>query len=263
MAPAVESAGRGLFPAAPLWQIPLAPFDPTRWRAVLSNAHPLSQALRAKARHWSALWGVPDLSDSVRVEFSTRMRVSLGLCRPAQNRIRLAASLLNGGDEDSGPPAHGPLAHATVPSNGGSAEQRPEAPSGEGGLSDGRPTLLEEVLCHELAHAAVHRLHGRRAKPHGPEWKALMVKAGHEPRVRVLENDPRLPADFNRPRPRWEHRCPVCQVKQLAGRPVRQWRCLRCRKAGRSGKLEIRKVLPGGHEGCSESGRCSDKKEKP
>ena len=138
------------------------------------------------------------------VEFSTRMRVSLGLCRPAQNRIRLSAVLRDGGSSD----------------------------------------LLEEVLCHELAHVAVHRLHGRRAKPHGPEWKSLMRKAGFEPRVRVRENDPRLPKAFNKPRPRWEHRCPVCGVTQMAGRPVRQWRCVRCRKAGRSGKLRIRKILP-------------------
>jgi hypothetical protein len=206
----------------PLWRI-----QPWLGGRVTSNgADPWGdgpRALREQARHWATLWGVPDLADSVTVEFSTRMRVSLGLCRPAQNRIRLSSVLLEG---DSADPT---AAH----------------PPDEGGApSFSRASLLEEVLCHELAHVAVQRLHGRRAKPHGPEWKALMRKAGFEPRVRLLENDPRLPAAFNRPRPRWEHRCPVCGVKQLAGRPVRQWRCIRCRKAGRSGRLEIRKILP-------------------
>mgnify|MGYP001825526761 CR=1 FL=1 len=163
--------------------------------------------LLKKARHWEEAWGLPGLVDSVTVEFSTRMRVSLGLCRPVQGRIRLAA-----------------------------------------GLRKGNASLLEEVFCHELAHVAVHRLYGRRAKPHGPEWKSLMVKAGHEPRVRVLENDPRLPAAFPKPRPRWEHRCPVCQTWHVAGRPVRQWRCARCRDAGLPGKLVITK-LPLPHEG--------------
>ena len=169
----------------------------------MPDAHAIPAPLLEKARRWEEAWGLPGLLDSVTVEFSTRMRVSLGLCRPVQGRIRLAAGLRNGN-------AH----------------------------------LLEEVLCHELAHVAVHRLYGRRAKPHGPEWKSLLVKAGYEPRVRVLEDDPRLPAAFPKPRPRWEHRCPVCHTRHVAGRPVRQWRCAKCRAAGLSGTLVIRKLPP-------------------
>ena len=52
--------------------------------------------LREIARRWEEAWGLPGLLDSVTVEFSTRMRVSLGLCRPVQGRIRLAAGLRNG-----------------------------------------------------------------------------------------------------------------------------------------------------------------------
>ena len=142
----------------------------------MPDSHAIPGPLLEKARRWEEVWGLPGLMDSVTVEFSTRMRVSLGICRPVQGRIRLASCLRNGN-------AH----------------------------------LLEETLCHELAHVAVHRLCGRRAKPHGPEWKSLLVKAGHEPRVQVLENDPRLPASFTKPRPRWEHRCPVCQTWRVAG----------------------------------------------
>lgn len=162
-----------------------------------------------RARRWESLWGLPGLVDSVRVELSTRFRTSLGLCRPAQGRIRLAADLVS--SEGSG---------------------------------EGRAGLLEEVFCHELAHLAVYRLYGKRAKPHGPEWKALMVRAGFPPAVRVRENDPRLPDQITRPRARWEHRCPICRIERVAGRPVRQWRCVRCRNAGRPGRLEIRRLPP-------------------
>jgi hypothetical protein len=45
--------------------------------------------------------------------------------------------------------------------------------------------LLQEVLCHEMAHLATRELHGRNVRPHGPEWKALMTSAGFEPRTRL------------------------------------------------------------------------------
>lgn len=44
--------------------------------------------------------------------------------------------------------------------------------------------LFQEVLCHETAHLAAYRLHGRSIRPHGREWKALMATAGYEPAVR-------------------------------------------------------------------------------
>jgi len=45
--------------------------------------------------------------------------------------------------------------------------------------------LLAEVLCHEVAHVAVHELHGRSCRPHGAEWKALMRAAGFQARARI------------------------------------------------------------------------------
>jgi len=50
--------------------------------------------------------------------------------------------------------------------------------------------LLQEVLCHEMAHLAARELHGRKARPHGPEWKALMQKAGFAPRLRRRRRSP-------------------------------------------------------------------------
>lgn len=61
---------------------------------------------------------------------------------------------------------------------------------------------LEEVLCHEVAHLVCWWRHGR-TRPHGPEWRAIMLGAGHEPRVRLQPDDVVLkPRRRRRARPR-------------------------------------------------------------
>jgi predicted SprT family Zn-dependent metalloprotease len=92
---------------------------------------------------WGTLWGVPDLAGTVTVTFSTRLKRSLGRCRPASGRITLQAA----------------LEHA-------------------------EPALLAEVLCHEAAHVAAHRLSDGTAPPHGALWQDLVRAAGYEPRTR-------------------------------------------------------------------------------
>lgn len=106
-------------------------------------------------------------------------------------------------------------------------------------LLDQPRSLLEEVLCHEAAHVAVHELHRKRCRPHGAEWRALMMAAGFAPRVRMqLEN---LPAKMH-PSFVYEHHCPVCQAHRTARRPVRRWRCAACLGVGLSGELVITKL---------------------
>ncbi len=167
-----------------------------------------SEVWQPLVAEWAARWGTPGLESRLSVEVSTRLRTSLGLCTPAQTRLRIASFLL-------------------------------EAPS----------ALLYEVLCHEAAHAAVYELHARRVRPHGSEWKALMKLAGYTPRVRIpateLED---LPPATRRARVLWEHRCPVCQVFKMAGRPVRQWRCASCLRSGLSGELLISRSSAAGQE---------------
>ena len=158
--------------------------------------------LGSKAERWADLWALPGLTDSVTVEFTRRFRSSLGQCRPMEGRIRLAAHLAENGNED----------------------------------------LFEELLCHELAHVAVYRLHGRAVRPHGPEWKELVAAAGFKPRARFDRAEGRFPPRSQKPRARWEHQCPVCQATRMAGRPVRNWRCAECHEAGRSGKLIITRI---------------------
>ena len=84
-------------------------------------------------------------------------------------------------------------------------------------LENGHGELLEEVLCHEQAHVAVYRLHGRK------------------------------------PRPRWLHRCPVCQAQRIGFRSVPEWRGSACLGAGLSGDLVITRLPPVG-EGKEKGG---------
>jgi SprT protein len=100
--------------------------------------------------------------------------------------------------------------------------------------------MLREVLCHEAAHVAAWLLHGRRARPHGREWKDLMRVAGYEPRVK-WKGDPlaSVARSSGRPSTLYVHSCPVCSASRLARRPVPRWRCQACRDAGLEGRLEI------------------------
>lgn len=111
-------------------------------------------------------------------------------------------------------------------------------------LFEGPAALLEEVLCHEAAHAAVHRVHGRSVRPHGREWRGFMERAGLRARVRIPFEE--LPesrrAAIKQAAGSWLHRCPVCQATRLARTRVSRWRCRRCRERGLGGELRVERV---------------------
>jgi predicted SprT family Zn-dependent metalloprotease len=115
-------------------------------------------------------------------------------------------------------------------------------------LKEMQPSLLEEVLCHEVAHLAVFELFGENCRPHGPEWAQLMRTAGYEPRIRLVLDAAGIPAPDTRPRYTYLHYCPVCQSERVARRPVRSWRCADCVTLGLHGRLEIRRRPGGGEE---------------
>lgn len=107
--------------------------------------------------------------------------------------------------------------------------------------------LMEEVLCHEAAHAAVYARFGGDCSPHGPEWRQMMEMVGFEPRVRIpvlvregsgLRSAGRGPAYF-------VHRCPVCRSSRKASRPTQRLRCERCTKGGRTVAMKVEAAAVG------------------
>lgn len=115
----------------------------------------LSSDLKGAAVGWCELWQAQNLIPRIRIEVSKRQSTSLGLAYRGRDLVRINHSLL-GGD---------------------------------------REHLLREVLCHELAHIIAHSLSiaDREARPHGREWRALMVAAGFKPRVTVPAMEAGLP----------------------------------------------------------------------
>jgi predicted SprT family Zn-dependent metalloprotease len=143
------------------------------------------------------LWGLPELVSCVEIQFSRRLRSTLGRTRVDTRRVRLNPAL---------------------------------AETSEG--------LLEEVLCHELAHIAVYERFGTKAKPHGPEWAGLVRQAGYEPRLSAtIDGEKKHTNEL-----RFEHLCPVCQIVRYAKRPMTSWRCGGCVDAGLEGRLLIRSL---------------------
>ena len=166
----------------------------------MSTSIPLPAEFDKLIGEWFVSWELGPPPDNLRIEFSKRLKRSLGRCRPERPEIRLAARLL-----------------------------------------DGPTALLQEALCHELAHVATHSRFGRTVKPHGPEWKELMTRAGFEPRVHIQIDRPLSPNARKEPTV-WAHRCPVCQMTRVAHRRVPQWRCASCREEGLGGELVIERA---------------------
>jgi SprT protein len=96
-----------------------------------------------------------------------------------------------------------------------------------------------EVICHEAAHAVVWTRHGRKARPHGPEWQALVREAGFKPRASLIRCGHR-----GQPRPtrRFRHICDVCHFSRTANKGMPRWRCPECRTIGLEGTLRIERV---------------------
>jgi predicted SprT family Zn-dependent metalloprotease len=95
--------------------------------------------------------------------------------------------------------------------------------------------LRDEILVHEAAHIAAAILHGPRIRPHGPEWRALVLAAGYAPHATH-----RAPLPVRRRRRRsYRHYCRVCGYRYFARTTNRRWRCPVCIQAGYSGRLEV------------------------
>ena len=97
-------------------------------------------------------------------------------------------------------------------------------------------SALREIISHEAAHVVVWDQSGRAARPHGPEWAALMRTAGFEPRATLVRCGHRR-GTYDRIRIR--HFCAVCHFSRFAKRRMSGWRCPECRAIGLEGKLRM------------------------
>lgn len=106
-------------------------------------------------------------------------------------------------------------------------------------LSGASHARVAEVLCHEAAHVAAYEIFGESARPHGPEWAALVTAAGFRPRYKAIDRNALHPKLSHPPRKLFEHLCPVCQVTWVARKRMSRWRCTYCLADGLTGELVI------------------------
>jgi predicted SprT family Zn-dependent metalloprotease len=86
-------------------------------------------------------------------------------------------------------------------------------------------------------------LHGRKVRPHGKEWAALVEMAelaGFRTATPRQSSPKKLTKRSSSSR--FEHVCLVCHFKRVAKRRVPSWRCPDCRAAGLPGDLAIEKL---------------------
>lgn len=106
--------------------------------------------------------------------------------------------------------------------------------------------FIHTTVPHEIAHLLTHALHGSRARPHGPEWRQVMLNLGHPP-IRCHNYD--VTNVSTRPQRRWRYAC-ACNQHLLSTTLHRkilrgQWRqCVRCRKTLRRWAL----ISPAGQQ---------------
>jgi predicted SprT family Zn-dependent metalloprotease len=159
----------------------------------------LIEKIRVCTRRWARRWKTPRVTD-VEIEFSGRLRTSLGRCYPQRALVRLNEVLLLSENED----------------------------------------LLIEVACHEVAHVAVFERYGEQCRPHGPEWSVLVQAAGFQPTLRAAAAGPEpARRTSSKSNVLYQHRCKSCGAMRTVRRPMVHWRCAKCVAAGRSGELQI------------------------
>jgi len=105
----------------------------------------ICESLRNDALMWCRRWQDERLAYECAIRWSGRMVRSLGRAYSRRGLIRLHCGLAERGCE----------------------------------------VLLREVLCHELAHIAVHRRFGDRVRPHGKAWQECLRSVGFDPRVTI------------------------------------------------------------------------------
>ena len=106
----------------------------------------------------------------------------------------------------------------------------------------GEPELLDQVVCHEVAHVAAFQLIGRSERSHGPTWQRLVREAGYEPLLRLQMPGRAVAQTSESRKTRFSHSCPVCDFTRIASRRMSVWRCADCTTAGLDGRLVVHEV---------------------
>ena len=90
---------------------------------------------------------------------------------------------------------------------------------------------LADTVAHEVAHYLVYRMHGSRHRPHGPEWKRVMIALGVTPRATGHYNLTGVPV---RRQQRHTYRC-ACRIHHISNtlhnrhQKGRRYACKTCR----------------------------------
>jgi len=148
------------------------------------------------------IWGIPMLNKKLAIEVSHRLKKSLGRCIPTKGLIRLNPILLN-------------TKHSAI---------------------------CEEVLCHEVAHYVVFLNNGPNCRPHGKEWKDLLMTAGFLPSTKLKSSI--LPKQTYAKKPKklkikYHHSCLICHSTWIYKRPMPNTICPHCKEVGVDSKLTI------------------------
>jgi predicted SprT family Zn-dependent metalloprotease len=161
---------------------------------------PVIEPYRSQMIEWAEVWGLPDLSDQVRIQISGRLRTSIGLCYPERSLIRLHPVVR----ELEEPVFLEILCHEL-------AHIAAYRHFGRGCKPHGREWIA-------LVQGA-----GFTARTRLPKGTVFNTPEQRATRKTVL----------------WHHRCPRCSAARTARRPVYTWRCAACRSSGYAGKLKI------------------------
>lgn len=186
--------------------------------AVRVATKPKSKALTVKYEkllaNWSIAWGLPGLGAAITVEFSSRLKRSLGRSRPQLGKILLHESLR--------------------------VQRRAMLPM----------VLCHEAAHLAAFHLWGRKIrpHGAEwaelVRASGYDVSTTVRARPRHP-VRATDSTVEQRASEGRPRKRQVlHCCPVCQTQRLAKRAVPQWRCAECRAAGLDGRMEVISLNP-------------------
>ena len=173
--------------------------------------------LRCTILEFSHLWEVSELPGLVKVEFSPRMKTSLGRCLPERGIVRLNNHLRSRSREFVREVLCHELAHFVIHRRFG-AHVKPHGVEWQ---------RLVELAGYEPS----ARVSSLFSEFEASDQEVVGSGAG---------------AQNQRCRSKFEHRCPVCQSVRFAGTAARRWRCAECVADGLDGELVILQVADRG-----------------